>query len=167
VPARAAVPSARGSPSWRREGRHGGLPLPARGAPWMIVNGDALLRQARAAAERAYAPYSSFHVGAAAVAGGETFLGCNVENASFGLTVCAERVAMFAAVAAGHRRVERLAVTCPDAAPDLGPEGRMPCGACRQVMAELMTPDAVVLVDGVGEFALADLLPRAFRLGEG
>jgi cytidine deaminase len=126
---------------------------------------DALLLQARAAAEHAYAPYSSFRVGAAVSAGGETFLGCNVENASYGLTVCAERVAMFAAVAAGYPRIERLAVACPDAAPDLGDEGRMPCGACRQVMAELLAPDAQVLVDGVGTFALTDLLPRAFRLG--
>ena len=124
-----------------------------------------LVNKARVAAERAYAPYSSFRVGAAVIAGGESFLGCNVENASYGLTICAERVAMFAAVAAGHRRIERLAVSCPDAAPDFGDEGRMPCGACRQVMAELLAPDAVVLVDGVGTFALTDLLQRAFRLG--
>ena len=128
------------------------------------MSDDSLLLQARAAAERAYAPYSRFRVGAAVVAGGQTFLGCNVENASYGLTVCAERVAMFAAVAAGHRLIERLAVSCPDAAPDLGPDGRMPCGACRQVMVELLAPDAQVLVDGVGTFSLADLLPRAFRL---
>ena len=126
---------------------------------------DPLLLQARAAAERAYAPYSKFRVGAALVAGGRTFHGCNVENASYGLTVCAERVAMFAAVAAGQRPIERLAVSCPDAAPDLGEDGRMPCGACRQVMAELLAPDAEILVDGVGTFTLADLLPRAFRLG--
>ena len=127
---------------------------------------DSLLLQARAAAERAYAPYSKFRVGAAAVAGGQTFLGCNVENASYGLTVCAERVAMFAAVAAGHRLIERLAVSCPDATPDLGDAGRMPCGACRQVMVELLAPEAQVLVDGIGTFTLAELLPRAFRLGE-
>ena len=126
---------------------------------------DNLVHEARAAAERAYAPYSKFRVGAAVVAGGETYLGCNIENASYGLTVCAERVAMFAAVAAGQRRIERLAVSCSDAAPDLGDDGRMPCGACRQVMAELLAPDAEVLVDGVGGFSLADLLPRAFHLG--
>ena len=125
---------------------------------------DALVLQARAAAERAYAPYSKFRVGAALVAGGRTFLGCNVENASYGLTLCAERVAMFAAVAAGQRPIERLAVSCPDAAPDLGADGRMPCGACRQVMAELLAPDAVVDVDGVGQFTLAELLPHPFAL---
>ena len=126
---------------------------------------DPLLLQARAAAERAYAQYSKFRVGAAVVADGETFLGCNVENASYGLTVCAERVAMFVALAAGRRRIERLAVSCVDATPDLGDEGRMPCGACRQVMAELMAPDADVVVDGVGTFTLADVLPRPFRFG--
>jgi cytidine deaminase len=125
---------------------------------------DRLLVLARAAAERAYVPYSTFRVGAAVVAGGQTYAGCNVENASYGLTVCAERVALFTAVAAGHRRVERLAVTCVDAGPALGENGRMPCGACRQVMAELMDPDAEVLVDGVRAFRLAELLPRAFTL---
>jgi cytidine deaminase len=125
---------------------------------------EPLIRLARAAAERAYVPYSKFRVGAAATADGETFSGCNVENASYGLTVCAERVALFTAVAAGHRRVQRLAVTCVDASPDLGPDGRMPCGACRQVMAELMGLDAEVLVDGVGTFRVSDLLPRAFTL---
>ena len=128
-------------------------------------DGESFVAAARSAAERAYAPYSRFRVGAAVVAGGQTFVGCNVENVSYGLAICAERVALFAAVAAGHRRVERLAVACPDAAPELGSEGRMPCGACRQVMAELMAPDAEIMVDGVGTFSLAELLPRAFRLG--
>ena len=125
---------------------------------------DPLIVQARAAAERAHVPYSKFRVGAAVVADGETFTGCNVENASYGLTICAERVALFTAVAAGHRRVQRLAVTCVDASPELGPDGRMPCGACRQVMAELMGLDAEVLVDGAGTFKVSDLLPRAFTL---
>ena len=98
------------------------------------------------------------------VADGETFTGCNVEDASYSLTVCAERVALFTAVAAGHRRVQRLAVTCVDASPELGPDGRMPCGACRQVMAELMGLDAEVLVDGAGRFKVSDLLSRAFTL---
>ena len=125
---------------------------------------DPLIVQARAAAERAYVPYSKFRVGAAVVTDGETFTGCNVENASYGLTICAERVALFTAVAAGRRHVQRLAVTCVDASPELGPDGRMPCGACRQVMAELMGLDAEVLVDGAGTFKVSDLLPRAFTL---
>jgi cytidine deaminase len=94
--------------------------------------------------------------------GGQVFPGCNIENASYGLTTCAERVALFSAVAAGHRRVDRLAVSCVDAGSELGHNGRMPCGACRQVMAELMGLDGEVLVDGVGAFRVSDLLPIAF-----
>jgi cytidine deaminase len=125
---------------------------------------DRLLLLAREAAERAYVPYSRFRVGAAVEASGQTYAGCNVENASYGLTVCAERIALFTAVAAGHRRVERIAVTCVDAGPELGESGRMPCGACRQVMAELMGPDGEVLVDGVRTFRVSELLPSAFTL---
>src|SRR3954451_9042144 len=125
---------------------------------------DSLLLIARAAAERAHAPYSRFRVGAAVDVDGQTYPGCNIENASFGLTTCAERVALFSAVAAGHGRIERLAVSCVDAGPELGPKGRMPCGACRQVMAELMGLDGEVLVDGVGTFRVSDLLPHAFSL---
>ena len=125
---------------------------------------DPLLLRARAAAERAYAPYSKFRVGAAVEADGRAYAGCNVENASYGLTVCAERVALFTAVAAGHRRIQRIAVTCVDAGPDLGEGGRMQCGACRQVMAELMGPDGEVLVDGVGAFRVSELLPSPFTL---
>jgi cytidine deaminase len=125
---------------------------------------DRLLLLAREAAERAYVPYSRFRVGAAVEADGQTYAGCNVENASYGLTICAERVALFTAVAAGHNRVERIAVTCIDAGPELGESGRMPCGACRQVMAELMGPDGEVLVDGVRAFRVSELLPSAFTL---
>ncbi|MBA2447884.1 MAG: cytidine deaminase [Chloroflexi bacterium] len=123
-----------------------------------------LLALARDAATRAHCPYSRFRVGAVALADGLPFAGCNVENASYGLAICAERVALFSAVAAGHPRVTRLAVACVDAPPDDGPSGRMPCGACRQVMAELMPPEAIVVVDGVGDFTLADLLPNPFAL---
>jgi cytidine deaminase len=125
---------------------------------------DRLIRLAREAAERAYAPYSHFRVGAAAEVDGQVYPGCNVENASYGLTVCAERVALFGAVAAGHRRVPRLAVSCVDAGPELGSNGRMPCGACRQVMAELMGLDGEVLVDGVRSYRVSELLPDAFTL---
>ncbi|MCC6174117.1 MAG: cytidine deaminase [Chloroflexi bacterium] len=123
-----------------------------------------LMVQARQAARYAHAPYSRFRVGAAAEAGDQVFVGCNVENASYGLTVCAERVAIFAAVAAGQRRVKRLAVACVDAPSDAPASLRMPCGACRQVMAEFMAPDAEILVDGVGAFTVAALLPDAFTL---
>jgi cytidine deaminase len=138
--------------SWYRGGMH------ANGDP------DSLMVLARAAAERAYVPYSKFRVGAAVDADGTTFAGCNVENASYGLTVCAERVALFSAVAAGYRRIGRIAVTCIDATAELGAPGRMPCGACRQVMVELMGPSGEVTIDGVGNFRVADLLPIAFTL---
>lgn len=124
-----------------------------------------LLELARAAATAAYCPYSQFHVGAAVLADGQFFTGCNVENASYGLTVCAERVALFSAAAFGCRRVQAIAVTCPDASPDAPHESRMCCGACRQVIAEFAAPDVPVYVDGVGDLTVADLLPRPFVLG--
>ena len=129
-----------------------------------VLSTEALLALARDAASRAHCPYSRFRVGAVAVAEGRRFVGCNVENASYGLTVCAERVAIWSAVAAGHPRIGHLAVACVDAPVDAAPATRMPCGACRQVMTELLTPDAVVDVDGVGRFTLSELLPRGFRL---
>ena len=125
---------------------------------------DELLEQARAASRRAYCPYSNFHVGAAIRAGGRVFTGANVENASYGLTVCAERTAAFAAVLADAGRFEAIAVSCADAPPGSDPEGMMPCGACRQVLSEFADPETPVIVDGVGTMTLADLLPRAFRL---
>jgi cytidine deaminase len=123
-----------------------------------------LLRAAQRAAGRAYCPYSGFPVGAAVLAAdGRIFDGCNVENASYGLAICAERVALFNAVAAGAGKIERLAVSCPNASPDQ-PANSMPCGACRQVMAEFLSADAEVVVDRVGTFRLAALLPDAFQL---
>jgi cytidine deaminase len=118
-----------------------------------------LILSARAVAERAYAPYSSFRVGAAVEdASGNVYVGCNVENASYGLTVCAERNAIFGAVAAGAvRPFSALAVTCLDGACS-------PCGACRQVMAEHLRHDARVYVDGVGQFTVGELLPHSFAL---
>jgi cytidine deaminase len=125
---------------------------------------EELLEHARRAALSAYAPYSRFRVGAAVVAGGQLVLGCNVENASYGLCMCAERVAAFKAQSEGLGPLSQVAVSCIDADPKVGPEGRMPCGACRQVLAELAGPDTPVWVDGAGEFSVAELLPSAFRL---
>jgi cytidine deaminase len=124
----------------------------------------ALLREAEAAALGAYAPYSRFRVGAALRAGGATFRGCNVENASYGLAICAERNAIFQAVAAGHRRIEALALACIDAPAGAAASLYMPCGACRQVMAEFAGPDLPVTIAGVGLRRLRDLLPEAFTL---
>jgi cytidine deaminase len=124
---------------------------------------DALIARAREAALRAYAPYSRFRVGAALEdAHGVLYVGCNVENASYGLTVCAERNAIFSAVAAGAERPFRaLAVSCLDATEG----GCSPCGACRQVIAEHLPRDAAIVVDGLGRFTPADLLPHGFTIG--
>lgn len=129
------------------------------------MNPTELMAAARIASGRAYCPYSKFHVGAAVLTdGGEVVPGCNVENASYGLTICAERNAIFAAVAGGMKKLTRIAVTCPDT-PAGGPTSwRMPCGACRQVIAEFADENTVVDVDGVGEFKLASILPEPFSL---
>ncbi|MBI3972352.1 MAG: cytidine deaminase [Chloroflexi bacterium] len=108
---------------------------------------------------RAYAPYSQFSVGAAVLAGGRTFTGCNVENASHGLTICAERAAVCAAIAAGERAVEAVAIVTDTAQPTA------PCGACRQVLREFGT--AVVVISATVRGArsvhqLSDLLPASF-----
>jgi cytidine deaminase len=129
-----------------------------------MAQDEALLAAARAAATRAYAGYSQFRVGAAVRAGDKLYTGCNIENASYGLTICAERVAIFAAVADGARTIDALALACIDATSGAGPDGSMPCGACRQVMAEFAGPDLPVHVDGAGTWRLDQLLPNAFRL---
>jgi len=122
---------------------------------------DDLKRRAREAAEHAYAPYSGFAVGAAVLTdGGQIHSSANVENASFGLSNCAERNAIFEAVAHGARKLEALAVYTPTAV------ATMPCGACRQVLAEFGA-DAIIICctdDDSRErrFALAELLPAAF-----
>lgn len=123
-----------------------------------------LLGLARNAAHSAYAPYSRFRVGAAVLAIGGTYTGTNVENASSGLSLCAERVALSVAVAGGERIIRAIAVACIDAKPD-GAQGElMPCGACRQWMAEL-APEALVLVSGVEKaFAVGELMPTPFCL---
>jgi len=125
-----------------------------------------LLEAAQTAAARAYAPFSNFRVGAAILTqGGEVFTGCNVENSSYGLTNCAERTAIFSAVAAGALNAERELV----AVAVVNPEGALcsPCGACRQVIFEF-GPEAVVIYRAhSGEIAQTkakDLLPEGFRL---
>ncbi|MFZ4733948.1 MAG: cytidine deaminase [Pirellulales bacterium] len=124
-----------------------------------------LLAEARHAADGAYSPYSGWRVGAAAeFADGRVFRGANVENGSYGLTICAERTAVSSAVVAGSRALVRLALTCRDRAGDLV-AGIVPCGACLQVMHEFGTPDTVILIDGAGTFRLADFLPRPFGHG--
>jgi len=125
---------------------------------------DELLSQAKAAAARAYAPYSQFRVGAAVRAGGQVYSGCNVENASYGLSICAERVAIFTAIAAGAKRIDGIALICVDAKPSAAPAGEVPCGACRQVIAEFAAPDVPIYLGSGRVMLLKDLLPNPFAL---
>jgi cytidine deaminase len=117
-----------------------------------------LVKQAIDVAGRAYAPYSKFHVGAVLVGkDGRTFAGCNVENVSYGLTICAERNAVFAAVAAGCREFAKIVIVADTEVP------ASPCGACRQVLAEFNPDLEVVLATFRGKselFRLSELLPR-------
>jgi cytidine deaminase len=118
-----------------------------------------LISSAVEARGRAYAPYSGFTVGAAALAGGRIFSGANVENASYGLSICAERVAASSAAAAGERVIEAIAVVGSSEQPT------PPCGACRQFLSEFGPDMAVIAVapDGRREhWKLAELLPHAF-----
>lgn len=128
---------------------------------------EGLLEVARQAAGKAYAPYSGFRVGAALRGrSGRIYLGCNVENAVYNLGICAERAALFAAVAAGEREFDAIAVVAADR-DDPCP----PCGACRQVLAEFSPDLKVVLAagrlggeGGIEVYSVAELLPHGFSL---
>ncbi len=127
---------------------------------WTPSEIEALADAARRVSKNAYAPYSRFQVGAAVLTeGGDIFAGCNVENASYGLTICAERNAIFQAAAQGKRVIRAVAIYTPTAVPTA------PCGACRQVLNEF-GPEAIVLslCDGPERIraTLAELLPKAF-----
>jgi cytidine deaminase len=119
-----------------------------------------MLEMAEIAASRAYAPYSGFHVGAAVLAGsGRAYMGANVESASYGATICAERSAIAAAVAAGETEIKACVVITPT------PEPSSPCGICRQLLAEFGPEVAVFAAcrgDGVAVARLGDLLPASF-----
>jgi cytidine deaminase len=121
---------------------------------------DSLVVAARRARRSAIAPYSGFKVGAAILtADGTVVTGCNIENATYGLTLCAERVAIFTALAAGHRRFTRIAVVADTTAPT------PPCGPCRQILWEFAGDLEVILANlrrETGRHQLSDLLPLPF-----
>jgi len=132
-----------------------------------------LLRAARAAAKNAYAPFSKFKAGAAVLtAKGDIFSGCNIENSSYGLTICAERVAIFKAVSAGQREIKAVAVFAPALQSKISkrkskiPLLTPPCGACLQVLNEFSENPEIVLTNGrsTKTYRLKDLLPLGFRL---
>jgi len=107
---------------------------------------DALFEEAKKASEMAYAPYSKFRVGAALLCkDGSIVTGCNVENRSFGLTICAERNAIASAITKGKIKFDAVAISTPDSVEPVGP-----CGACRQVLSEFIPPDAPVRFAGSG-----------------
>jgi len=119
-----------------------------------------LINQAQAAYRQAYVPYSHYPVGSAVLfSSGKIYSGCNVENASYGLTVCAERNAIFQAVAQGERELQGIAIAVPT-------EGfPSPCGACRQVIREFAVDCPVILINGTGQTRLTSLkklLPESF-----
>ena len=120
-----------------------------------------LIQIAKLASENAYAPYSEFYVGAALLTeDGQVFKGCNIENASYGATNCAERTAIFKAVSEGYRTFSKIAVIARDGST------AYPCGICLQVMQEFM-PNGVVVLEQDGEivsYTLKELLPKGFTL---
>ena len=124
------------------------------------VRSDALIAAARHARDRAVADYSGFKVGAAIeTVQGAIVTGCNVENATYGLTICAERVAMFKALSEGHRRFTRIAIVADTAAPT------PPCGACRQILWEFGGDLDVIMANlrrETGRYQLSELLPLPF-----
>lgn len=129
----------------------------------MTEESAGLLAAARQAARHAVAPYSHFPVGAAARGSdGAVYPGCNIESAAYPTTICAERVAIFSAIAHGARP-EAIAVSCTRGNP-ADPTSLTPCGSCRQVMLDQMGPEATVTIDGLGDFTVGELLPHGFRL---
>ncbi|MBP3507170.1 MAG: cytidine deaminase [Lachnospiraceae bacterium] len=120
-----------------------------------------LIQHAQRGMEQAYAPYSNFRVGAALLAkSGNIYLGCNIENSSYGATNCAERTAIFKAVSEGEREFEAIAIVCSNGTK------AYPCGICLQVMSEFLPEGKVILEDesGIQTYKVSELLPSAFRL---
>jgi len=127
------------------------------------MDDEKLIELAKNASNKAYAPYSKYNVGAALLTeDGKIFTGCNVENASYGLTICAERVAVFKAVSEGYKKFKAIAIFAKGALP-------YPCGACRQVLAEFDDGEMDVIIsngESIKKFKLKDLLPFSFSLSD-
>lgn len=128
------------------------------------MNPDELIQVALQALEHAHAPYSTYQTGAALLCSdGTLFSGCNVENASYGLTNCAERTAVFSAIAAGHNDFKAIAIAASQQPTPF------PCGACRQVLAEFCAPELPVYIargDTIESTTLGELLPHSFTLNK-
>ncbi len=127
------------------------------------MNNKELIKLANEVKENAYVPFSKFKVGAALeTENGEIFVGCNVENSTYGATNCAERTAIFSAVANGHTKFKKIAIMSSSG--DYTP----PCGICRQVMFEFMGNDGIIILgnenDTIKEYTVKELLPLAFKL---
>ncbi|HEX9745616.1 MAG TPA: cytidine deaminase [bacterium] len=127
-----------------------------------------LIEVAKDQRKKSHAPYSKFTVGAACKGGsGVTYFGCNVENASYPVGICAERAAVASAISHGEDKITMIAISGGDAGADSNPDLR-PCGMCLQFLSEFMEEESIILIEGgtdrYTEFKLVDLLPGAFRL---
>ena len=125
------------------------------------MSNDELISKAYEAMKNSYAPYSKFNVGAVALCGEKIYIGCNIENASFGETICAERCAIFKAVSDGCTKIDKIVIVCSTH------DFAYPCGICRQVMTEFMDENGIIVVTNdkeIREYKLSDLMPESFRM---
>ena len=125
------------------------------------MSNDELITKAYEAMKNSYAPYSKFNVGAVALCGEKIYMGCNIENASFGATICAERCAIFKAVSDGCTKIDKIVIVCSTH------DFAYPCGICRQVMTEFMDENGIIVVTNdkeIREYKLSDLMPESFRM---
>jgi cytidine deaminase len=125
---------------------------------------DKLIKEARKAAANSYSPYSKFPVGAAVIVEDtiSIYRGCNIENSSYGLTMCAERSAIFNAISDGHEKIIEIAISCQNLSIVSPIQHKMSCGACRQVMAEFMSIDGLIHIDYGITYHLKEILPVPF-----
>ena len=125
------------------------------------MDNEKLVNLAKTAMIHSYSPYSRFKVGAAALSDeGSIYTGCNIENASYGATMCAERVAIYASVADGNKNIKKIAIVSSS------DQFTYPCGMCRQVMAEFMEADGIIVLsqgEETKEYRIGDLIPNVFH----